>query len=397
MRVLLILLAAFGLQTAVPDIAFDSAPNPLTLPDDIYLGEVGGVAANSRGEIFVYTRTGHPTVSIGTSRPFAHGGSRLFVFDRTGKYLREIGQDSYGMMFAQQVRVDRQDNVWLVDQMSGYVMKLGADGRPTLLLGRKPESVTIGGGAGRAGGGGGAGGGAARSAADGPGAARGAGPGAGAGVAGRAAADGNAGRAAGAPAAAAPAGGRGRGGLPGAGQQADVFNRPMDVAWDRAGDIFVADGLGNARVAKFDSKGVFIKSWGSRGAEPGLFANVTAIAVDDNGNVYAADAGNHRIQVFDNDGAFKSAITGIDSPMAMCMTPGPDQVLYVSNSNPPEDFDTAGEIYKLKLDGTIIGKFGRAGKRLKEFGAVNSIDCRSESALLVGEAANMRVQKITVK
>src|SRR6186997_2569432 len=148
MMLLLIVLLVTGLQ-AVPDIAFESAPTPLSLPDDIYLGEVGGVAANSKGEIFVYTRTGHPTISIGTSRPFAHGGSRLFVFDRTGKYLREIGKDSYGMMYAQQVRVDREDNVWIVDQMTGYVMKLGADGRPALLLGRKPESVTIGGGAGR--------------------------------------------------------------------------------------------------------------------------------------------------------------------------------------------------------------------------------------------------------
>src|SRR5436305_9301692 len=88
-------------QNAVPEIAFDSAANPLTLPDDIYLGEVGGVAANSKGDIFVYTRTGHPTISLGTSRAFAHGGSRLFQFDRTGKFVREIGQNSYGFMFAQ--------------------------------------------------------------------------------------------------------------------------------------------------------------------------------------------------------------------------------------------------------------------------------------------------------
>src|SRR5262245_64953975 len=115
--------AAGGLtaaQNAVPDIAFD-AVNPLTTPDDIYLGEVGGVATNSRGDIFVYTRTGHPTISIGTSRAFAHGGSRLFQFDRTGKYVREIGKDSYGMMVAQQVRIDPQDNVCIVDQMAGYV------------------------------------------------------------------------------------------------------------------------------------------------------------------------------------------------------------------------------------------------------------------------------------
>src|SRR5579883_1513577 len=106
-------------QTA-PEIAFD-AVNPLNLPDDIYLGEVGGVATDSKGNIFVYTRTGHPTITIGTSRPFAHGGSRLFEFDRTGKYLREIGKDSYGFMVAANVRIDPSDNIWVVDEMSTMV------------------------------------------------------------------------------------------------------------------------------------------------------------------------------------------------------------------------------------------------------------------------------------
>src|SRR5215469_14637512 len=92
------------------EIAFDSNPDPLKFPNNVYMGEVGGVATNSKGDIFVYTRTGHPTISLGTSRPFAHGGSRLLQFDRTGKFVREIGQDSYGLMVAQQVRVDPQDN-----------------------------------------------------------------------------------------------------------------------------------------------------------------------------------------------------------------------------------------------------------------------------------------------
>src|SRR6201984_3478934 len=131
-------LAAFpaAAQNA-PEIPFDSVANPLTLPDDIYLGEIGGVAANSKGDIYVYTRTGHPTMSLGGSRAFVHGGSRLFPFDRTGKFVREIGKDSYGFMFAQQVRIDPQDNVWIVDQMTGYVMKLDAAGHVQMLLGRK--------------------------------------------------------------------------------------------------------------------------------------------------------------------------------------------------------------------------------------------------------------------
>src|SRR5499425_836627 len=93
------LATALGAQNA-PTITFDSAPNALTLPDDIYLGEVAGVATNSRGDIFVYTRTGHPTMSMATARPFVHGGSRLFQFDRNGKVTRQFGQGVYGFLFA---------------------------------------------------------------------------------------------------------------------------------------------------------------------------------------------------------------------------------------------------------------------------------------------------------
>src|SRR4029078_67553 len=75
----------------------------------------------------------------------------------------------------------------------------------------------------------------------------------------------------------------------GAGQPTDLFNRPTDVAWDAAGNIFVADGAGNARIAKLDKEGKFMKSWGKRGAGPGEFANVLSIAVDAQGNVYAGD------------------------------------------------------------------------------------------------------------
>src|SRR3984893_5779933 len=129
-------------QTA-PEIAFDAVANPLTMPDDIYLGEVGGVATNSKGDVFVYTRTGHPTISLGGARAFAHGGSRLFQFDRTGKFVREIGQGLYGFLYAQQVRVDPQDNVWIVDQMSSMVIKFDPNGQIALLLGRKAEAENI--------------------------------------------------------------------------------------------------------------------------------------------------------------------------------------------------------------------------------------------------------------
>src|SRR6516165_3738902 len=138
-----VFLAGIPASAQVPEIPFDSNPDLLKPPNSIYLGEVGGVATNSKGDIFVYTRTGHPTISIGTSRPFAHGGSRLFQFDKTGKFVREIGQDSYGFLVAQQVRVDPQENVWVVDQMSSMIMKFSPNGQIAMLLGRKAESERV--------------------------------------------------------------------------------------------------------------------------------------------------------------------------------------------------------------------------------------------------------------
>src|SRR5665213_4622706 len=130
-------------QKDVPEIKYDSVPNALQLPAGLYLGEVAGVATNSRGNIFVYTRTGHPTLSIGTARPFAHGGSRLVEFDHMGNFVREIGKDSYGFMDAQQVRVDPQNNIWTVDQMTNMVIEFDPNGRVQLLLGRKAESERV--------------------------------------------------------------------------------------------------------------------------------------------------------------------------------------------------------------------------------------------------------------
>jgi hypothetical protein len=180
----------------------------------------------------------------------------------------------------------------------------------------------------------------------------------------------------------------------GAGVRGDNFNRPTDVAFDAAGNIFVSDGYGNARVAKFTKNGVFVKSWGSKGTENGQFDTPHAIAVDAQGNVYVADRGNKRIQIFDNDGNYKSQITGVGSPQAMCMSQGAHPLLYVSNSN-PIDSDEGGEIYKMELDGRILGKFGTVGKQIKEFWTVNALDCRS-NALYVGELGNWRVQKVTL-
>ena len=357
-----VLLSAGSLVSAqlnIAEIPYDSVPNFLKTPDDIYIGEAVGVATNSKGNVFVYTRTGGPSVTLGTERAFVrgNGGSRLFEFDPTGKYIREIGQGLYGFIFAHTVRIDPQDNIWVVDEGSNMVIKFSPEGRVLMTMGRKPEALFVPGGPPREGG-------------PGPVAAP-------------------AGGAAGAVPAATPP-------PVGAGVRGDNFNRPTDVAWDAAGNIFVSDGYGNSRVAKFDRNGKFITTWGSRGTAPGQFNLLHSIAVDAVGNVYVGDRTNRRIQVFDNNGTFKTQYLHVGAPWALCITPGPRQYLYSSNSNGTNNMDN-GEIYKMELDGKIIGKFGKAGKLMKEFGSVHEIDCRKDNELLVGEITNWRVQKLLLR
>jgi hypothetical protein len=362
--------ATLGAQ-APREIAYDANADALSLPiNQGYLGEVAGVATNSKGHVFVYTRTGHAVATLGDERTFYHNGSRLFQFDQNGKFVKEIGQGVYSVNFAQQVRVDPQDNVWIVDAGSNQIVKFDPDGKYLLNLGRKPENIAV-----RPGPGVPASGGlppeGSAPAGRGEGGGRGEGRGGG-------------------------GGGRG-GGVPGAGINGDNFNRPSDVTWDRAGNIYVADGFGsNNRVAKFTKDGNFVKSWGKTGSGQGEFNKIRGIASDANGNIYVADTGNNRIQVFDGEGTFKSQITNIGTPQAICVSGGSTQYLYSSNSNDPESMDH-GEIYKVQLNGQVVGKFGKAGKLPKEFGMVNALDCRTENNLWVGEVWNWRAQKLTLR
>jgi hypothetical protein len=349
--------ATLSAQLAFPEIPYD-AVDPLVYPANIHQGEVAGVATNSKGEIFVYTRTGNPFVTIGSARAVSHGGSRLFQFDANGKFVREIGQGLYGFLYAQQVRIDPQDNIWVVDQMSNQVIRFNPAGRVTMVIGRKPEAMRI----------------PALPPPPPPAPATGGGP---------------------QPPAAAPAG---PGGRPvGSGAEGEQFNRPTDVAWDSEGNIYVTDGFGNSRIAKYDRNGKWVKNWGHTGTGPGQFNIVHGIAIDAQNNVYVADRGNRRIQVFDSNGTFKAQYPNVGTPWAICITPGPRQYLYVSNSNPPDNLEYDGEIVKLDLSGRIVGRFGRVGKQLKEFGTVNAIDCRAENNLYVGEIGNWRVQKLTLR
>ncbi len=343
-------------QSGIPEIAFTAADLLKTPVEGPFVGEVGGVGANSRGQIFVYTRTGHPYATLGDNRTFSRGGSKLFLFDAKGNFVREWGQDVYGFNAAIGLRIDPQDNVWTIDAAANQVVKFNADGSIGLVLGRKPETISV------------------RPNAPPP-------------------------VAPAAPVApvvpAGQSGGANR--PPGSGVPGSSFNRPTDVAWDKAGNIYVADGIGtNNRIAKFDKDGRFISHWGSTGSGQGQFNGVKGLAIDAQGNVYAADAGNKRIQVFDANGKFLREFGNVGSPLAICMTRGATQYLYVSHAGDEDGMDDAA-IYKVGLDGRVLGKFGSAGKMPKEFGLANSIDCRNENELLIGEMTNWRVQKVSLR
>ncbi|MEO7084892.1 MAG: peptidyl-alpha-hydroxyglycine alpha-amidating lyase family protein [Gemmatimonadaceae bacterium] len=338
-----IALAPVRAQESVPEIKFDANVSLLKMPNGVHLGEVAGVATNSKHHIFVFVRSGERTTVHGAT------AAQLFEFGPDGTYLREIGQNLYGFAFAHTVRIDKDDNIWATDEGTNMVIKFNPAGHVTMVLGRKEEAVE--------------------------------------------------------PASAAPPGG--------ARPQWGGFNRPTDVTWDTQGNIFIADGYNNSRVVKVDPNGRWVKTWGTRGTEPGQFNILHSIAADAKGNIYVGDRTNRRIQVFDNNGTFLKQYTidvpftkpvnvmlGADpstgnplgvsgAPWAICINPGASQFLYVADAVP-------GRIYKLTLDGKVVGVLGEAGKEPKQFGWIHEIACPSENELYVAELLNWRMQKLVL-
>ena len=333
-------------ERPVPQIPFESIPNFLKLPRDLYFGEVSGVAVNSKGHVFVFSRGN-------TSGPaYAAAAAQLLEFGADGKYIREIGRNLYAWSFAHTVRIDKEDNIWVTDKGSDIVIKFNPEGRVVMVFGRKQEASDESTGPLR----------------------------------------------------------HPRPPLP---PIDGMLRQGTDVTWDPAGNTYISDGYINSRVAKFDKDGNWIKSWGEPGDKPGQFNLPHGIAADAQGNIYVADRSNNRIQVFDNDGKFlrqmkmnvpvdpnarpaignkPTATSGTQSPGApwtVCITPGPNQVLYTADAFP-------GRVYKLSLDGKVLGVLGEAGKQLKQFGWIHEIACPSENEIYVAELLNWRVQKIVM-
>jgi hypothetical protein len=160
----------------------------------------------------------------------------------------------------------------------------------------------------------------------------------------------------------------------------------------------VSDGYGNSRVVKYDKNGRYIASIGTKGSEQGQFNLPHTMAADAKGNIYVGDRSNARIQVFDDDLKPKAIYDQVGAPWAVCVTPGPHQYLYSSNSSPDnnnsEIMAVTGEVYKMELDGTILGKFGKPGKQVGQFSTIHELDCRSENELMTAEITAWRAQKI---
>jgi len=352
MRILALFLAVAPLLAHaenVPEIPFDSIAEPLKLPPDRYLGEVSGVAVNSKGHIFVFSRGNT------TGPAYGAAAAQLLEFAPDGKFLREIGHNLYGWGFAHTVKIDRQDNIWVTDKGTDNVVKFDPEGRVQLVFGRRQE-----------------------------------------------ASDHETGPLEHPKPPLPPVDG--------------MFRQVTDIAWDSAGNGYISDGYINSRIAKVSKEGEWLKSWGENGAGPGQLRTPHSIAVDARDQVYVADRGNRRIQVFDTEGKLLREIT-IDvpfdpeakpaignkpvlpvpegtqatmapgAPWTLCITPPPHQFLYVSDAYP-------GRIYKLSLDGKVLGMLGKAGKMPKQFGWIHEIACPSENELYVAELLNWRVQKL---
>ena len=146
-----------------------------------------------------------------------------------------------------------------------------------------------------------------------------------------------------------------------------VFSRPTDVGWDAAGNIFVTDGYGNSRVVKFDKNGRFV--------EAGRHARRSARAAQSSRTRWrwtrtatstSATAATRASRCSTTTSISRPIYDNVGNPWAICISPGPHQYLFVSNSIPDNGLsqfrDITGEIYKMELDGTILGKFGKAGQ-----------------------------------
>ncbi len=148
------------------------------------------------------------------------------------------------------------------------------------------------------------------------------------------------------------------------GEDEKHFDRPADLAFAPSGDIYIADGYGNARVVKLSNKGKYLSTWGTYGSGPGQFNTVHSIGVDSQGTVYVADRENNRIQIFDPNGKYLREWNHLGATQNLFITPE-DEMWIITHRNNIENltYDTlAGRIMKIDIKtGKIIGAMESPG------------------------------------
>jgi DNA-binding beta-propeller fold protein YncE len=341
-------------NSAAPIIPFDTV-DFIQLEEGRNLGEVLGVAVNSKGDVVVLNHPGSAT----TGPLYGNATTEILQFDQNGKLVREIGHGVYALGYSHSVRFDKYDNLWVVDKGTDSVIKFDPKGKVLLNIGRRPEGYDS---------------------------------------------------------------GHERHLKQSEAKPVDGwFRSPTDVAWDPDDNIFISDGYVNSRIAKVNKWGDWIKSWGQYGPggrnadeNPGNIDNPHNMQADKDGNVYVADRGNRRIQVFDKDGNFKRFLflnapydktrrmvltigpsnpemrPDQTAPWAMCISSTAPQYLFVADAEP-------GRIYKMTLDGKILGMLGESGRRMGQFNWIHAIACPSENTLFIADMNNWRVQKLTLR
>jgi hypothetical protein len=253
-----------ALEKATPQLQITEEVLRLVVPGHT-IGEAVGVAKNSKGHLFVFTRSGNAGPARGAT------ASQLFEFDQNMRFVKQWGQDNYAASFAHTVRVDKYDNVWMTDEGANMVVKFDPTGYVLMVLGRKPEAIDF----------------LERYLERG---------------------ERNEER--------FPVGGVG------------TFGRPTDVTWDLQDNIYISDGYTNSRVAKVAKDGTWVKAVGTRGAGENQYNTVHGITSDAKGMIYVADRGNRRIKKLDNDLNLVKMITSAAAPWSVCTTPGPTQYLF---------------------------------------------------------------------
>lgn len=164
-----------------------------------------------------------------------------------------------------------------------------------------------------------------------------------------------------------------------------AFNFPAGVAHDSAGQVYVADGYRNTRIAKYGPSGEYVTHWGGPGSADGQFNLVHGVTLDGRDRVYVADRGNKRIQVFDSDGKHLATWSGLGTPWNVTYDRSAD-VLWMCDGD-------LGRITKLSLEGDALGWFGADGPAPGQLHQVHSIAVDSSGAVYSAETVNQRIQK----